>query len=224
MVADALDDGGRARVTHTEAFPDDTPESISDDVEFLKSELPLDLVYFTMMQPLPGSKDHQELWERGVWMDPDMNKYDTTQPVMAHPRMSAEELEQAYLDAWRRFYTFEHMETIFRRMFALGSNKKLTTANRLFWFSYFYPYMGIHPIDGGIHPVRKRIDRRPTLPRENPVVFYPRNLARVAMQMVTSRVHMLRVHRLMRRVRHDPATATYRDAAITPVTRQDKAA
>ena len=205
-------------------FPNDTPDSIRDDVEFLKSELPLDLVYFTMMQPLPGSKDHQELWERGVWMDPDMNKYDTTQPVMAHPRMTADVLEQAYLDAWRRFYTFEHMETIFRRMFALGSNKKLTTANRLFWFSYFYPYLGIHPIDGGIHPVRKRIDRRPTLPRENPMIFYPRNLARVAMQMVTSRVHMLRVHRLMRRVRHDPATATYRDAAITPVTRQDKAA
>jgi pyruvate-formate lyase-activating enzyme len=205
-------------------FPNDTPESIRGDVEFLKRELPLDLVYFTVMQPLPGSKDHQQLWEKEVWMDPDMNKYDTTQPVMAHPKMSAAELQGAYLDAWRRFYTFEHMETIFRRMFALGSNKKLTTANRLFWFSYFYPYMGIHPIDGGIHPIRKRRDRRPSLPRENPLLFYPRNLVRVAMQELTSRLHMYRVRRLMQKVRNDPATANYRDVAITQTEPREQAA
>jgi hypothetical protein len=197
-------------------FPNDTPESIRRDVEFLKRELPIDLVYFTMMQPLPGSKDHQRLWEQGVWMDPDMNKYDTTQPVMEHSNMTAQELHEAYLDAWRRFYTFEHMETVLRRMFALGSNKKLTTANRLHWFSYYYPYMGIHPIDGGHHPIRKRRDRRPTLFRENPLIFYPRNLVRVGLSYLTSTAHLARVRRLMRRIQRDPAKAAYRDVAISP--------
>jgi radical SAM superfamily enzyme YgiQ (UPF0313 family) len=198
-------------------FPNDTSESIRRDVEFIKRELPIDLVYFTMMQPLPGSKDHQSLKEKGVWMDPDMNKYDTTQPVTEHPRMTKQELQEAYLDAWQRFYTFEHMETVFRRMFALGSNKKLTTANRLHWFSYYYPHMGIHPIDGGWHPIRKRRDRRPSLPSENPLIFYPKNLFRVVHHYVTRHFHSLKVHRLMQRVRRDPAKAGYSDIAIASV-------
>ncbi|MBT8420527.1 MAG: radical SAM protein, partial [Gammaproteobacteria bacterium] len=197
-------------------FPNDTLDSVRRDVEFLKRELPLDIIYFTVVQPLPGSQDHQRLHEQGIPMDPDMNKYDTTQPVTAHPRMTREELQAAYLDAWRRFYTFEHMATIFRRMFALGSNKKLTTANRLHWFSYFYPHMGIHPVDGGQHSIRKRRDRRPTLPRENPFIFYPKNLLRIAYHTITKYLHRYRVHRLMWRIRRDPATTDYRDAAITP--------
>jgi radical SAM superfamily enzyme YgiQ (UPF0313 family) len=195
-------------------FPGDTPESIRHDVEFIKRELPVDTVYFTILTPLPGSEDHKRLWEQGVWMDPDMNKYDTTNPVMEHPRMTAKELRQAYLDAWERFYTFEHMETVFRRMFALGSNKKLTTANRLAMYSYFYRYMGTHPIDGGMHPVRKRRDRRPTLPRENPFVFYTKNVVRTTVHHITSRIHLYRVHRMMRRVRNDKTNAAFRDVAI----------
>ncbi len=198
-------------------FPNDTTESIRRDVEFLKRELPIDLVYFTMMQPLPGSKDHQRLMENGVWMDPDMNKYDTTQPVMEHPKMTKQELQEAYLDAWQHFYTFEHMETVFRRMFALGSNKKLTTANRLHWFSYYYPHMGIHPIDGGWHPIRKRRDRRPSFTCENPIIFYPKNLFRVVHHYVTRHFHMWKVHRLMQRIRRDPSKALYSDIAIAPV-------
>lgn len=197
-------------------FPKDTPESIRHDVEFLKRELPIDLVYFTMMQPLPGSRDHQGFYEESVWMDPDMNKYDTTQPVMKHPNMTPEQLHGAYLDAWKRFYTFEHMETIFKRMFALGSNKKLTTANRLFWFSYFYPYMGIHPIDGGYHPLRRRRDRRRTLPLENPLVFYPKNLFRVIAHYITRNLHGMKIKRIMERIRKESAGATYQDEAIAP--------
>jgi len=205
-------------------FPNDTPESIRTDVEFLKRELPLDLVYFTIMQPLPGSKDHQNLYEQGVWMDPDMNKYDTTRPVIKHPTMSEEELQAAYFDAWQRFYTFDHMETVFRRMFALGSNKKLTTANRLYWYSYFYTYTNTHPIDGGFRPIRKRHDRRPTLPRENPLLFYPKHAARIVYQHVTIRLHMHRVRKLMERVRRDPDTTGYVDAAITLIEPRERAA
>ncbi|VFN00432.1 MAG: Radical SAM superfamily enzyme YgiQ, UPF0313 family [Candidatus Kentron sp. G] len=202
--------------TYMIGFPNDTTESIRRDVEFLKHELPLDIVYFTLVQPLPGSRDHQRLADQGAPMDMDMNKYDTTQPVTAHPLMTHEELRAAYLDAWRRFYAFGHMATIFRRMFALGSNKKLTTANRLYWFSYFYPHMGIHPIDGGEYPIRKRRDRRPALPRENPILFYPKNLLRVARHTITRHFYFHRVRGLMWRIYRDPATADYRDAAIVP--------
>ncbi len=34
------------------------------------------MLEFTMLTPLPGSEDHKTLHEKGVWMDPDLNKYD----------------------------------------------------------------------------------------------------------------------------------------------------
>ena len=60
-------------------FPSDTPESIARDIEIIKRELPIDLMEFFVLTPLPGSEDHQRLKKEGVWMDPDMNKYDTAQ-------------------------------------------------------------------------------------------------------------------------------------------------
>src|ERR1700733_1708602 len=69
-------------------FPGDTKESILRDVEIIKRELPLDLLEFFMLTPLPGSEDHKNLLRQGVWMDPDLNKYDLLHRVSHHPKMS----------------------------------------------------------------------------------------------------------------------------------------
>ena len=42
----------------------------------VQHELPVDLLEFFILTPLPGSADHKQLHTGGVWMDPDMNKYD----------------------------------------------------------------------------------------------------------------------------------------------------
>ena len=55
-------------------FPADTKDSILRDVEIIKRELPLDILEFFILTPLPGSEDHKILWEQGIWMDPDLNK------------------------------------------------------------------------------------------------------------------------------------------------------
>ena len=57
-------------------LPADTPELIRRDIEIIQRELPLDIVEFFILTPLPGSEDHQVLWRKGVEMDPDLNKYD----------------------------------------------------------------------------------------------------------------------------------------------------
>ena len=57
-------------------FPTDTPETIARDIEIIKNELPIDILEFFCLTPLPGSEDHKKLYMRGVPMDPDMNKYD----------------------------------------------------------------------------------------------------------------------------------------------------
>ncbi|MGB8527401.1 MAG: radical SAM protein, partial [Rhodoplanes sp.] len=57
-------------------FPTDTPESIARDIEIIKKELPVELLEFFFLTPLPGSEDHKNLYVRRVPMDPDMNNYD----------------------------------------------------------------------------------------------------------------------------------------------------
>ncbi|HTO78453.1 MAG TPA: radical SAM protein, partial [Methylocystis sp.] len=104
-------------------FPGDTKASILRDVEIIKKELPLDILEFFMLTPLPGSEDHKVLSQKGGWMDPDMNKYDLNHRVSHHAKMSDAEWEDAYRAAWAAFYTPEHMRTVLRRSFALPNGR-----------------------------------------------------------------------------------------------------
>ena len=70
-------------------FPGDTPERIARDIRTVQRELPVDLLEFFILTPLPGSADHQTLHKGGVWMDPDMNKYDLEHVTTGHPVMTA---------------------------------------------------------------------------------------------------------------------------------------
>ena len=82
-------------------FPNDTPERIQRDIRVIQRELPVDLLEFFVLTPLPGSEDHKRLTEKGLWMDPDLNKYDLNHVVTEHPLMPREAWEGAYRLAWR---------------------------------------------------------------------------------------------------------------------------
>src|SRR6266705_3024051 len=75
-------------------LPNDTIESIRADIEIIKKELPVDLLEFFFLTPLPGSEDHQTLARQGVTMDADMNRYDLNHCTAPHARMSRHEWEQ----------------------------------------------------------------------------------------------------------------------------------
>ena len=197
-------------------FPNDTPESIVRDIEIIKRELPLDLLEFFCLTPLPGSEDHKKLHLSGTAMDPDMNKYDLEHVCTAHPRMSKAEWEHAYRLAWETYYTPAHMETIMRRAVAVG----ISPGKMLFLLIWFYGCVTlekIHPLEGGYLRRKVRTDRRPGLPRENPLTFYPRYaLDLVAKHVAIGRL-VWRMHRVRRSIKADPKRREYMDLALTPV-------
>ena len=47
-------------------FPGDTPDEHRRDIRIVQQELPVDLLEFFMLTPLPGSADHQSLHNNGV--------------------------------------------------------------------------------------------------------------------------------------------------------------
>ena len=155
-------------------FPGDTKESILRDIDIIKRELPIDVLEFFFLTPLPGSADHKALWKQGVWMDADMNKYDLNHRVSHHPKMSDAEWEEAYRAAWEAYYSPEHVRTILRRVLANPLGRARTTLSTILWFKLSVGVEGVHPLESGMLRLKFRRDRRDGLPMESPFVFYPR--------------------------------------------------
>ncbi|HUT56873.1 MAG TPA: radical SAM protein [Phycisphaerae bacterium] len=187
-------------------FPADTPQSIRKDIETLKRELPLDMVKFACLVPLPGSQDHLDNTLNGVWMDPDMNKYTGERVVTNHPRMSAEQWQQAYEQSWEQFYTFKHIEEMLRRGEAGGpnSNRLLTQFARE---RLSFVYERIQPLEGGYLRRKVRTRRRPGVPVESPLTFYPRRAWQMLSAYAGAAVCTYRMIRLRKKVKRESARA-----------------
>jgi radical SAM family protein len=203
-------------------FPNDSYESIMHDIELIKTDLAVDALYLNYLTPLPGSEDHKKLYESGVWMDPDLAKYDLNHRVTHHPKMSDEEWERAFRDAHNSFYSWEHMERIIKRMAALGSNKKYVTLNRLVAYRESVRIAGIAKLESGYIRLRSRTQRRPGMPRENPFIFYPKYLVRGIYSTARVTRTWWRLRARMMRILKDPKRTEYRDAAISPDDEADR--
>jgi len=201
-------------------FPGDTPETIARDIEIIKKELPLDCLEFFYLTPLPGSEDHKVLDQQGVWMEPDMNSYDLEHVTVNHPIMSKEIWQQVYRSAWEQYYTPEHVETVIRRAAAKGQNVNKVTS-MLTWFYGCTTIEGVHPLEGGIFRRKIRTSRRPTLPRESPLWFYPKRTFEVLTTGLKWGLLVWKFQGILKRVKADPEKAAYTDLALTPVLEQD---
>ena len=201
-------------------FPADTPETIVRDIKIIQRELPLDLLEFFCLTPLPGSEDHKRLRLAGVPMDPDMNKYDLEHVTTGHATMSKAEWERAYRLAWETYYTPEHMETVMRRAVATG----ISPGKMMFLLIWFYGCVTvekIHPLEGGYLRRKVRTDRRPGMAIENPVTFFVKYVADlVAKHFAIARI-VWRMGAVRRSIKRDPQARQYRDQALTPVTDED---
>ncbi len=197
-------------------LPGDTPETIKRDVEIIQRELAVDILEFTVLTPLPGSEDHKVLHEKGTWMDPDLNKYDIENVTVAHPKMTAEEWQRTYHDAWRWYYTDEHVARLMKRNIAYGI-KPVRIWRLMLQIFGAMEYENVHPQQCGYLRLKDRKERRPELPRVPAVLFYPQYAWETVSKYLRFAAYGWRIDRMRKRLEKDPAVRNYRDFATTPV-------
>jgi hypothetical protein len=201
-------------------FPTDTRESILRDIRIIQREIPIDVLEFFILVPLPGSQDHKELLEKGVPMDPDMNNYDSVHVIASHEKMTDREWIDVYHEAWEAYYTPEHIERVMSRAAKWGSR-----INKARWIMLTYHMTSrvekVHPLDGGLFRRKHRLDRRPGLPVESPWVFYPRYWWETARKTAAILNLLLRYEAVYRRVSAGRAADAGPDAAMDPMTGDD---
>jgi radical SAM superfamily enzyme YgiQ (UPF0313 family) len=197
-------------------FPADTPESIRRDVAIIQKELPIDVLEFFCLTPLPGSEDHQSLWRAGVEMEPDLNIYDVEHICTAHAKMSKQEWQAVYRDAWTLYYSPEHMRTLLRRAAAtqVPINSLLKV---LAMFATSVQIENVHPLQAGVLRLKHPSERRYGLARENALIFW----SRFAWETVSKNARLAGVIGrlvLMRlAIGWDRNAHRYSDLALTPV-------
>ncbi len=197
-------------------FPSDTSESVLRDIEIIQRELPIDLLEPHCLTPLPGSEDHQKLHKAGAYLDPDLNKYDLEHVTTTHSTMSPEQWQKLYHNSWAAFYSPGHLETVMRRSVATNSNAGNMTF-LLLWYYAMVALEKIDPLEGGYLRRKYRKDRRPTLPVESPLAFYPRYVFDLLYKHVKLAALIWRYGGFRRRLKRDPDARNYSDIALTPV-------
>jgi radical SAM superfamily enzyme YgiQ (UPF0313 family) len=201
-------------------FPADTPETIRRDIAIIQKELPLDVLEFFCLTPLPGSEDHQGLWANGIPMDQDLNKYDAEHVCTAHSRMSRAEWDAIYSEAWSLYYTPAHMKTLLRRAVATGVPMH-SLVKVLLTFATTVPLENVHPLQGGIFRLKHPSERRPGLPRERAWIFWPRFAWETLYKHAILAGTLARLVLLAVKFTRDPGARRYMDQALTPVRDDD---
>ena len=202
-------------------FPNDTVESIMHDIDVIKRELPVDLLEFFYLTPLPGSEDHLKLVRAGVALE---SRPEQIRP-QSHLHGASEDVARGMGPApiklaWQHYYTIDHVETMLRRVASTEAN----ASNALFlitWFKGSIDIENIHPLEGGFLRLKFRRDRRPDRPIEPVWQFYPRYFAETAVKLVRWSALYLRLRRIYLRIKKDPQRFAYTDLAMTPVSDEE---
>jgi hypothetical protein len=143
-----------------------------------------------------------------------MNKYDLEHVTTGHPLMTDRDWQAIYRSAWDLYYSDAHIETIFRRARASGI-KPVRLLNHIVQFYFTVTQEHVHPLQGGYFRRKLRRHRRAGLPRENPIIFYPRRVRDAVGTQVRLAIFYLHLHRIRRRVERD--SQPHVDPTLTPI-------
>jgi hypothetical protein len=183
--------------------------------------LPLDIVEWVILTPLPGSEDHKVMWRKGAAMDGNLNNYDFEHVVSDHSRMTRAEWQAIYHEAWTRYYSNEHVETLLRRGAASGV-PLMRLIKALVPFIHMAQVENIHPLQAGLFRRKHRSERRYGLPRESLWAFYSNHIANTIVNNLKLATTIFWILGVKRRIERDPHHRSYTDIALTPVADDDE--
>ena len=129
------------------------------------TNLPLDMLEFFFLTPLPGSEDHQIALEERRRHG---SRSQQVRPRARRHRPSEDEREEwqaIYQEAWSLYYTPEHMETLLRRAVVTGI-PLLSLIKVLVQFTTMMQLEKVHPLQSGLFRLKHIAERRPGLPAE----------------------------------------------------------
>jgi hypothetical protein len=133
-----------------------------------------------------------------------------------HSRMSKQEWEAIYREAWSLYYTPAHMKTLLRRIAAtggpMGSLVKILVA-----FATAVRLENVHPLQAGLFRLRHPSERRPGLPRENALIFWARFVSETIGKNAIFAATIVRLLLMKFEIERDPDARTYLDQALEPV-------
>ena len=108
------------------------------------------------------------------------------------------------------------MKTVMRRAVATNSNP----GNMLFLLSWYWGCIAlekVHPLQGGYLRRKYRKERRPTVPMESPLVFYPSYVGDLVSKHLGLLGQIMRLGTFRQKLKRDPEARNYTDLALTPV-------
>jgi radical SAM superfamily enzyme YgiQ (UPF0313 family) len=197
-------------------FPADTPQRIERDIKVIQEELPVDILEFFCLTPLPGSEDHKNLTQANVAMDSDMNIYDLEHVCTGHEAMTKQEWADIYRRSWDLYYSPEHIKTLMRRAIASGNKAERIWAHTLQFYGCI-KYEKVHPLQGGYFRRKIRTQRREDLPQQNLFLWYPKRLAEVISTYVPFIAYAIKLRIVCERVKREMRHKDYTDKSLENV-------
>lgn len=201
-------------------FPEVTVGSIKHDIEITQCEWPVEVLEFFCLTPLPGSKDHQNLYRAGIAIDRDQNKYNLEHICTEYLRTTRDEWQGVFDWAWLRYYSMEHVETVLRRAVTDGMPVTKLMHSLPMFRAMLRIEGGVHPLQGGYF--RRKIYRtlRPGSPQGSTLLFYLLHFANSASKTVRI-LHLLwNMDRCHRRIVREHVVQPYIDVAIPKLERE----
>jgi len=140
--------------------------------------------------------------------------------VSDHPNMSRAAWQAIYKEAWTRYYSPAHVETLLKRGAAAGT-PLLSLVKALVPFIHMAPVENIHPLQAGLFRRKHPSERRHGLAPRSLWAFYASHIHHTISNNIKLIGTIFWILKLKRRIERDPRRRAYIDVALTPVVDDD---
>jgi hypothetical protein len=130
--------------------------------------------------------------------------------------MTDAEWEGAFEKAWQQYYDPAHIRTILKRIAANGKPSPFKAIFPLLWFWSTHLIERVHPDEAWDLRRRERTERRPGMPIEPAILFYPKYWSLTLVRQARAGWLLARLLHMAWAVRREVRRGGYMDAAMAP--------